>query len=273
MRVVVYLSSDNPVHDRALNAVADACPYEVERVSGFEWRPADVAVTFGIRKKDVPISWPRGEVIARQRAAGGKIVIVETGYVNRGDGPEHHYAVGFDGINGHADFRNENMPSDRWNKLGERLRPWRTEGKHILLCGQVPWDASVQDINMLEWLPRAALMVRMHTDRPIVYRPHPKAPVPPSVPGCETSERAFGKDLANAWATVTYNSNCAVESVIAGVPAFATGAGSMAAAVACPKLDLIERPWRPERRQWAWNLAYAQWRLDEMDQAWRHLFR
>ena len=61
--ICVYLSG-NPVHDRVLEAFAAGCDGTLIR--NFVWRPADVAVVFGIGKERVPLSWPRGKVIARR---------------------------------------------------------------------------------------------------------------------------------------------------------------------------------------------------------------
>src|SRR5688572_29117795 len=106
----VYLSG-NPVHDRVLRAFAEGCGGEL--VEGWQYEPSKVAVVFGVYKSKVPISFPRGEIFQRQRKNNLDVVVLETGYINRGDGENHHYAAGFNGLNGRADFRNRNMPDDR----------------------------------------------------------------------------------------------------------------------------------------------------------------
>jgi hypothetical protein len=51
--------------------------------------------------------------------------------------------------------------------------------------------------------------------------------------------------------------------------------GSMAWDVTEHDLSRIEFPIKPDRDQWAANLAYTQWTMDEMARgwAWAHLFR
>lgn len=277
MKVVVYLP-DDPVHVLCLKAFAAGVPKEValELRPVTEYVQADAAVVFGVFKERVPVSWPRGEVIERQKQAGGRTVVIDAGYVKRGNAPDSYYMVGFDGINGWADFRNEGMPSDRWDALGIELKPWRSTGENVILCGQVPWDASVQALDMLAWLPDTAQALRARTQRKIIYRPHPAAREhPPHVDGCETSTRPLAEDLAEAHCVVCYNSNSAVEAIINGVPAIVLGNGAMSEAVAERSLDNVEQPCTPDRRRWAHELAYCQWQPQEMadGSAWRHLFR
>ena len=88
-----------------------------------------------------------------------------------------------------------------------------------------------------------------------------------------TSYKPFEEDLGDAYQVVTYNSNAAVEAVIAGVPSAAYGMGTMAWDVTSRS---VEGPlWRGDRLQWAERLAYTQWTCPEMEAglAWTHLFR
>jgi hypothetical protein len=89
------------------------------------------------------------------------------------------------------------------------------------------------------------------------------------------STQPIEEDLKGAHAIVTFNSNAAVDAVIAGIPAFAMDQGSMAWDVTEHDLARIEQPIRPDRDQWAAELAYTQWTQDEMARgwAWHHLFR
>ena len=279
MKVNVYITESDNTHDRVLGAFYSGCPEEkyIRHVSDYE--ESDVAVVFGVYKKAVAASHMRGEIIARQRIVGRKVVVLETGYVNRGEGKNNHYAVGFNHINGGADFRNEGMPPDRWGRLNTTLKPWHTkdEQEAVILCGQVPWDASVQHMDMVPWLMETAAAIRKVTYRPIIYRPHPKAvhALPSYIPGCRTSVVSLEEDLEKAWATVVYNSNSSVESLIAGVPVVALGPGSMVNGYAATDLNGIEDRCMPDRTPWASDLAYAQWTMNEMREglAWAHLFR
>lgn len=267
MSVNVYLSG-NPEHDRVLKAFAEGCDAKLRMVE--EYQPSDVAVVFGVYKKLVPLSQHRGKVIAKQKEHGLETVILETGYINRGAGELNHYAAGLGGLNGRADFRNRGMPPDR--RLVD-LKPYK-QGQKIIVCGQVPWDASVQDTVHEEWLDKTVHALQLHTDRPIVFRPHPKCQLPP-IDGTEYSTKLLLEDLKNAWAVVTFNSNAAVESLIEGVPVFAFDKGSMVWDVCNKKLGKIEEPELFDREQWLNDISYTQWTPQEMREgkAWNHLFR
>ena len=273
MLVNVYLPQDS-VHERALMAFYEGCPEDKHLRSVSSYAPSDIAVVFGIYKSKVPQSYDRGRVIAEQKAKGLRTIVLETGYLNRGDGEEHHYAAGFDGLNGRADFRNEGMPPDRFHQLNIEIKPWKVPGENIILCGQVPWDASVDHIDFAAWLIQARDAIRHWSDKPIVFRPHPKVQLPPLV-GCLYSTAPLNADLQNAHACVTFNSNSAVEAVLEGVPVFAFDQGSMALKVANRRFENLADPEKPSRFEWASDLAYCQWTLDEFrsGEAWRNLFR
>ena len=271
--VNVYFSGD-PVHDRVLKAFYDGCPVEKKAKSVFEYEPSDVAVIFGVHKSKVPKSFPRGEVFRQQRTKNLDVIVLETGYINRGDGENHHYAAGFNGLNGRADFRNRGMSDDRVKKLGVNLKPWRKDGNHVLLCGQVPWDASVEMCHDYPgWLEHTAWQIKYQTKREIRFRPHPLADLPP-IRGCTHSKVTIQEDLKDCWAVVTYNSNSSVEAVLEGIPAFTFDAGAMAKDVSSQWLQELERPYMPAREAWLNDLAYTQWTPEEMrsGETWRHLF-
>lgn len=275
MRIGVFITGNNEEHDQTLHAFATGLQclgldYFITSVNTY--KECDVAVVFGVGKKNVPISYARGEIIRIHRAAGKDVVILEKGYVKR----DEYYAVGLNGLNGRADFVNEDMPSDRWEKLGVGLSQWREDGEHIILCGQVPSDASVQNVDIIRWCSAMARDIMLITNMKILFRPHPLAvQQTPLLLGTKLSRNKLSYDLKNAWATVTYNSNSAVESIIAGVPAFAFDEGSMALPLACTSISELGRPALPGRQQWANNLAYTQWTLEEMStgEPWLHIRR
>jgi hypothetical protein len=263
MGVSFYLSG-NPVHDRVITALYEGCPEEKKLIHGFQYAPADVGVVFGIYKSKVPVSYPRGEVYRRHRSDGADMVVLETGYLKRGDGPDNYYAAGINGLNGRADFKNANSPPDRFEALGIEVKPYREDGSHIVVCGQVPWDASVDHLDYPEWVRSTLEKLRGLTERRISYKEHPCI-----APGLPLSD--FLKD---AWACVTLNSNSAVEAAIAGIPVFVSDKGSMAWGIANLSLADIENPSFQDRTQWLNNVAYAQWTPAEMSKGltWAHLF-
>ncbi len=236
------------------------------------WRPCEIAVTFGVYKPLTERARNVGRVIDAQRRNGGQHLVIELGYLHR----DRYYMVGWGGLNGRADFCNRNMPSDRLDALQIDVKPWRTTGEHVVLCGQVPTDSAVCHVDYAAWCRETALELKRRTRRVVRFRAHPMASeeIDMRGTGVVLSDRpSLLDDLQNAWCVVTFNSNAAVESILEGVPAFAFDEGSMATAVASSDLDDLENPPMPDRRQWLADLAYAQWTVDEIRAglAWEHL--
>src|SRR5690606_36071953 len=98
-------------------------------------KPCDLAVCWGVRKKP-------------EIASGRRALILERGYV--GDRLGRWTSLGFDGLNGRADFRNAGMDSTRWDKLlAEHMEPWFDGGgDYVLVLGQVAGDAALQGVNI-----------------------------------------------------------------------------------------------------------------------------
>jgi len=229
----------------------------------------------------------RNVVIRAQQAAGKPPWCIERAFLlDR----EVYSAISIGGFcsNG-GNFRADGMPSDRWKSFGLELETWKTGGNHILLAAQVPWDAQVQG-NHGAWIEATVRELRQHTDREILFRGHPKAwrqgnpygalsretldEMRLSVPIHQSPDTTFEADVGGAHAVVCYNSNVATLATVAGYPVF-TGAPCLADPIACRDLSLIETPPQRDRDQWAWDLAYRQWHVDEFREAkpWLHLTR
>lgn len=228
-------------------------------------QPYPVAVMFGWGKLR------HQEILRVQRAVDAPTLVVNFGSLKRDFG---YYSLGWNGLNGRADYCNQFSPRDRWAKLGIDLKPWKTDGSHVLVIGQVPTDGSVAAVDIISWCEHQAIKLSSITQRKILFRPHPLArAITPDIRAAQRSERPLVDDLKDAWAVVTYNSTSGSMSVIEGVPVFASDPGSMAWDVANHNLDLIDSPIRFDRGQWAYNLAYTQWNLQEIKSgfSWDHL--
>lgn len=145
---------------------------------------------------------------------------------------------------------------DRWLDLGIEMKPWREDGRWILVCP--PSSPAVEALFGVDgWLAKTLDVLGQHTDRPIKVRRKGDA---------ETLSDA----LADAHAVVAFQSNVAVEAALAGVPVFVDPV-SAAAPVGRSDLTMIETPWRPDREAWAWSLAWGQFTVPEMSSglAWR----
>ena len=277
LRVGVFTPSQPDDHVEHLSAFAEGCSLDPETsVQLYDidkgYVDCDIAVVFGVGKKRVPASWKRGHIVFEHHQWKKKpIVIIERGFIQR----EKYYGAAWNGLNGLADFCNTDSPSDRWDRLGITLRPYRdpNPSDYVLVCGQVPWDASVQHTDHPAWCREIIGEIRKHTEREVRFRPHPLAK--DFDYGVEASKNSWEVDISGAHAVVAYNSTSSALSIIEGLPIFAFDPGSMAYEVANHNIADIENPLRPDRTAWAYNLAYCQWTAEEMNQGltWEHLKR
>lgn len=271
--MVRFYLSQYPEENVVIKSLYEGCPEEKELVENFYYKPSEVAVVMGVYKNRVQASYARGSVIKAQKYNKLDCLILETGYINRGSGIDNHYALGWNGLNGRADFRNENSPPDRAEKLGVTLKPWKDDGDYILLCGQVPWDASVDFTDHVQWLRDTVVATKAVTKRPVIFRPHPLGG---EIKGlqCEYSTQSLEADLAGAKCVLNFNSNTGVDAVLAGVPTAVFDKGSMVWDVAhnSGQIDFENLP-KPDRKRWFRNLAYCQWKPSEMasGEAWAHI--
>ena len=73
----------------------------------------------------------------------------------------------------------------------------------------------------------------------------------------------ISSSVKHTWALVNHNSNPAVTAVLHGTPAF-VGSSSIAVPVSNLDFSQIENPLRPDRTQWANDLAWTEWTRDEI---------
>ena len=206
-------------------------------------------------------------------------IVLEVGGINRGT----TWKVGLNGINRDAYFGDTGNDDSRASLLGLNLKPWNKEGKHILLCGQ--HDKSLQWRNMppmSNWFLNTYDEIRKHTDRPIIFRPHPRCRLEHIERGLRYVERQepnhiantyddFDMGFDNVWATISYSSNPGIHSCINGIPAFVSPS-SLAYNVAndIDFLHNIEQPLTPDRTQWLNDYAHTEWTIEEIFQGIPH---
>ena len=239
-----------------------------------------------------------------QERMGGVTINFDGGvfnaYGNIGHRANAHFRCGINSPMRNGNFNNDNSPADRFEKIAKifniNVKPWRTDGKHILICTQPKDNWSMDGLDPVDWAVDVITKIRKHTDREIKIRPHPNhmqiVPqleqrlkniwVRPKMDGKEvrgSSEQkdnykmSFQQDLDNAWAMVTHNSTAGVDAAVYGIPVFNTDAKALSWEVANHNFDTINNPATPDRTQWLNNLGYAMWSQKEIEQglAWQHL--
>lgn len=152
-------------------------------------------------------------------------------------------------------------PADRWQRLGIELQD-RRYGRKIIVAVPDEKPCRFYGINWLDWVENTVNTIKQYTDRPIVIRQ--RAP--------NRIDRVATDPLVNVLqddvhALVTFNSNAATESVIAGVPAFTLAPTHAASPVSNLDLSQIETPYwadQDKRQAWANHLAYGQFHVQEL---------
>ena len=199
------------------------------------------------------------------------VIVIEVGGIKRGT----TWKVGLNGINRDAYFGPGVMDDLRNRNLGLEIKPWSTRGEYILIAGQ--HDKSLQWQNMpsmSNWFLQTYDEIRKHTDRPIIFRPHPRCRLEHIERGLRYVERQeprhvtgtyddFNMCFDNVYCTINWSSNPGIYSVINGVPAF-VGPSSLAYPVAGHDLNLIEYPQTPDRKQWLNDYAWTEYTVDEI---------
>ena len=200
-----------------------------------------------------------------------KVIVLEVGGLVRGK----TWKVAIDGINRDANFGNGGKDSTRANQLGLKLKPWSLGGDRIIICGQHDKSNQWKDMpTMSTWLLDTIKQIRERTDMPIVWRPHPRCPVPGIEHEYKNVRREqpiqvkdtyddFDFDCTGAYAVVNWSSNPATHAVMQGVPVF-VGPSSLAYDVGNKDFTTIGMPKRPDRTQWLNDIAHTEWTLEEI---------
>lgn len=251
---------------------------------------ADLVMAYGVKSRDL---------LRDHHRAGMSWAIIDKGYIRR-SGPHGVELYSRISVNEtyplRAMAKKAPKPPDRWERLKIKLRPmrWSREGSHILLAGssQKFYEYfGLGDEEVLHTLfamrIRKAMMRGLVKKRPIIFRPKPSyskrhqdAQDVAAQYGADGfsdpwEKNGIQKALAQAHCLVTFASNAACDAIFHGVPAVVLGP-HITHPVCERQLRNIDNPFWPteeQRRKWAYNLAYEQWTLEEMEsgEAWQHL--
>jgi len=240
-------------------------------------------VVYNDSNADVDVIW---SVLFHGRMAANKaiwdlakqnrksVVVLEVGGIKRGT----TWKVGLNGINRDAYFGDYmGHDSSRSDLLKLKVKPWRTEGKYILIAGQHNKSLQWQEMpSISNWFLQTYDTIRKYTDRPIIFRPHPRCRLPHIERGLKHVYRQepvkisgsyddFDMGFNDIHATISWSSNPGIHSIIDGVPSF-VGPSSLAYPVSNTDLSQIENPLMPDRTEWLNNYAYTEYTVEEIAQ-------
>lgn len=202
------------------------------------------------------------------RSTNRPVIVAEVGMLQRGSS----WKLGINGTTKNAIWAD---PSDldRYKKFNLTVSPWRNTGSEIVIALQRPdshqWHCP-QTVDT--WLARTVRELQLHTERPIVVRPHPRQAMPstkeytvkrPVKVRGTYDDFDFVSAIQNAWAVVNWNSGPGSIAAIHGVPVFVDQT-SLAAPVGNLALSNIENPVKPDRDQWINQICHTEWFEDEI---------
>ena len=254
----------------------------------------DVALIQGFvheHGKSAPHLQLRKNAIALQKKNQQRSLIVDSNLFLYADKSNllHYLRYSFDGVFPTTGFYfDQDVDPDRWSQisrdLGISLKPWRTQGNHILICLQRNGGWSMRGLDVIQWMNATILEIRKYSQRPIIVRSHPGDK---KISGylkinhksvLLSTKLDLREDLQNAWATVVYNSSPSVASIIEGIPAFLTDLQpqhSQSFTVANTDISKIEDPLLVDRQAWIERLSMCHWKFDELKSgtAWKFFKR
>ncbi len=263
-----------------------------------DYQLSDVAVMQGWLGEGI-VTTPhlklRNTIIKNQLANKKYVVAVDSNlflYANTVN-PSHYLRYSFNGVFPNTGiYCDSEIDSSRWSKISSnlniRLKDYRSNGNHILICLQRNGGWSMGNADIQEWAIQTINTIRQYSDRPIVIRPHPgdkntRIIMQPGNPKCKikfskevrlSTNASLVDDLQNCWAAVNYNSSPVVGAVIEGVPVFVSDPiKSQSAEVANTDLAQIETPRMFDRQHWVERLSMFHWNFDELKtgECWNHM--
>ena len=270
----VRLSGDTAVAHQGMNAV----PCDVALIQGFVHEHGKTAPHLQLRQNAVLL----------QKNNNKRSLIVDSNLFLYADpnNTRTYLRYSFDGVFPTTGFYfDRDVDPSRWSKISRdlnlSLKPWRTQGNHILICLQRHGGWSMGGLSVQAWLDQTVIQIRQYSrKRPILVRTHPGDKKIKSIlkinhknVHLSTNERLVD-DLRNAWATVVYNSSPSVASIIEGIPAFVTDIvpqHSQTYGVANTDLSRLENPEMPDRQAWIEKISMCHWNFEELrsGEAWR----
>lgn len=273
-KVNVFVPDQAPLGQiEALEHLADGIPGANKLKLSDGYVDCDVAVIIGIGKRQLP--GPRQtayDIVAEHHYSQDRpVVILNKGYIHPGE----YFGVHIRGSK-HLDYRlsDYGLPADRFDALDVPIKPYR-DGEYTLICGQVPDDETVAGHDHIDWIRRCYAFLENESELPVRFRPHPKA-YPGIEYGIPYERRTWEQDLAGAHTVLTHSSTASALALLDGIPIFTLDDGSIAWPVGIKRLQalLVQHPIHVSREQWAYDLGYAQWTLDELQsgQCWNFMW-
>lgn len=177
---------------------------------------------------------------------------IDSGYTNFLHGNKKWHRL----VRNHLHFNQQfDAPSDRLINFTNFPKPWRKDGSTILIVEPGPFAASIMHVDTDTWSAEVKSQLAKFTDRPVEIR---------SKTNKKTRSSLYQQLLTgDYYCTVSINSNSAVESIWAGVPAI-TMDKHVSNSVTRNTLSQINDLYYGPLGNWLAWLSYCQFTFDEL---------
>jgi hypothetical protein len=204
------------------------------------------------------------KIMKKCLANGNNFYYMDSGYVGNNvgnknnQGVKQYHRIVLNDLQ-HRTIRSR--PSNRWDLLG--INPdARRYGYKIIVAAPDEKPCKYYSVNQHQWIQDTVAEIKKHTDRPVEVRERAALRI----------DRVINTPLSqvltqDVHALVTFNSIAAVESILAGVPAFVMAPSHVAEPVANRELSKIENPFYPDQdllMAWCHSMAYGQYHVREL---------
>ena len=266
MRINVYPFTCTSSATAVMNSFVDSLhQHEVKIHNTLTLDHCDLAVIWSMQWSNLN----RKLIYQHYMGLGIPVVVLDSGVLQG----KNLWKVGLyrDGV---PNFSNQSVDATRAKDLGLQLKPWRNQGRHIIVCGQNQQAGDWKLGQMEYYLELTVAKLRKHTNRRIIVRPHPKATLRRlNLSGFEDvvvespdvyEEFNFLDTLDDAWAVVSHNGKPGIHAAISGIPVFCDPT-SLVAPVGNFDLAEIENPKMPDRTEWLQQVAFTEWTQTEIE--------
>ncbi len=243
-------------------------------------RQTGIETVEGVKTADMAVIWSvlwNGRMRMNQqtyehyRNLNKPVFIIEVGALDRG----RTWKISANHITDQGIYGNtENIDLDRGKKLGIDLQESRKNRRDsILIVGQ--HERSLQWQNQpstLQWLKQKVAEIRSITERPIIFRPHPRHPIAISnMPGVNFQRPQkilytydkFDIDF-NHHCVITHNSGTGIQAAIQGTPVICDRS-SLAYPVS-QNFSKINEIFLPDRHTWFNEILHTEWTVEEIQE-------
>lgn len=234
----------------------------------------------GVKNADMAVIWSvlwngrmrlNESIYNHYKNLGKPVFIIEVGSLDRG----RTWKISANHITNEGIYGNlENLDSNRSRNLGIELKDTKIQRKNsILIVGQHERSLQWQKMpSARSWLEQKVREIRNFTDKPIIFRPHPRCVLGNlnilgiTIERPNKIQNTYDKFDLNFdhHCIIGHNSGVGIQSVIAGTPIICDEtslAYEMSGSI--PKINEISLP---DRTLWFQKILHTEWTVEEMRQ-------